>query len=197
MTRNGSIAIGLISLLIVGALVYYAVMRYEHKAIPLATSGRAYTQAEVATMLQDTCEALPEEQQEQCRESKQELLLSGQCDKLDAVTAKVCNDLYSTGTWPRPLNVSVNPMPLVPSNFADQEEANEPVPWRHYVPPQTVVDGSWTLDLDSSNGIDDAAPYQSHNHTQTTRENYWNPVSPIALRSQLQEWQLVEPLPLM
>lgn len=203
MVANGTIAGGIAVLLLVSLAIYYAVQRYEgDRMVPLAMQAPQYTDAEIAELTQYTCEQLPEEQQDACREAKQEMLFSGQCEKLeeiDPVSGQVCHELYRGGVWPRPLGVAVNPKPLVPANFADQEAANEPTPWRDYHPPQTLADGKWTLDLDQvdDKGIDDAAPYQSSQPSQTTRERYWNPVKPIGERSQLQEWQLVEPLPLM
>jgi hypothetical protein len=154
-------------------------------------------------LLSSTCEALPEEQQAECREIKQQLLVNGQCAELaqiDPVSGTVCYDLFRYGAYPKPLNFSVNPSPLVPSNFADQYAANEPVPFRDFRQGNQIsADGQWTLDLDQidAKGIDGASEYQSSRIGQNWLERKYTPQTPTAERSALQEYQMVQPLPLM
>lgn len=145
-----------------------------------AQAAQAAQAGQAQALLQYSCDALPQALQGQCRERKTQMMANGQCAELaevDPVAGSVCHDLFRYGFYPKPLSYSVNPNPIVPSNFADQYAANQPVQWQKLMGGPAQADGQWTMDLNAydNKGLDQASAYQSNLRTPTWREAYWNP----------------------
>lgn len=172
---------------------------------PLAQLGAVFQGRATAgcpEQMRYSCEALPEEQQAQCRQQKVQMLQNGQCAELsqvDPVTGGVCYDLFRYGQYPKGLNLSVTPRPLVPSNFADQKCAGEPIPGRFPPALDSSNNDQWTLDLASQDSIDQAAPYQSALRTPTWNEMLYNPGALQAVRANgaASDIDTVQPMPQM
>ena len=95
-----------------------------------------------------------------------------QLAKQQPSAAPLCHQLFPAGRYPLPRGIADQPK-LIPKNFADQYEADEPL--ITYPMNWNEKSNAWTMDLTQTDGFSAAASFQSQNRTPTWREVWWNP----------------------